>query len=101
VIERARRWSGLRADDVAERLGVSTETLSAWERGDPEFSIVQHAVEACGQDLHRLVAEPDPDPHDLSLLDESLRLTVEDRFKRLMRYVRFIEAGRRAMQAAR
>ena len=101
VIERARRRSGLRAEDLAERLGVTVETLSRWESSDPEFGVVEQAVGACGLELHRVLAEPDPDPHDLAMIDDSLRLTVDQRFNRMMRYVRFIEAGRRAMQAAR
>jgi len=35
------------------------------------------------------------------LIDQTLRLTVDERLRRMMRYVRFVEAGRAAMKAAR
>ena len=101
MIERARRLSGLSIDALADRLDVDVETVSLWESGDPEFGVVERAVEACGLELHRVLAEPDADPHDLSLIDQTLRLTVDERLRRMMRYVRFVEAGRAAMKAAR
>jgi hypothetical protein len=41
------------------------------------------------------------DPHDLSLLETTLALSVDERVQRLKSYVRFVEAGRAALQAAR
>jgi hypothetical protein len=35
-----------------------------------------------------VLAEPEPDPHDLSLLETTLNMTVEDRLRRLENYVR-------------
>jgi hypothetical protein len=44
-----------------------------------------------------VVTEPDADPEDVSLLDETLRPTPEERLRRMLAYVRFIEAGRAAV----
>lgn len=40
------------------------------------------------------------DPHDASLLETTLAMTVDQRLQRLIDYVRFVQAGRIAMQAA-
>jgi hypothetical protein len=48
-----------------------------------------------------VLAEPEPDPHDVSLLETTLRMTVEERVRRLVEYVRFVEAGRAALRQAR
>jgi hypothetical protein len=45
-----------------------------------------------------VLSEPDPDPPDVSLLEESLRLSVDERLERMLAYVRFIEAGRTALR---
>jgi hypothetical protein len=54
-------------------------------------------VEACGANFTSVVTEPDADPEDVSLLDETLRLSPEERLRRMLAYVRFIEAGRTAV----
>jgi transcriptional regulator with XRE-family HTH domain len=101
VIQRARRWSGLSQVELGDRLGVPASTVAAWEASDPDFSLVERVVRASGHELHRVVAEADPDPHDLALIDANLLLTVDERFERLAAHVRFIEAGRAALRAAR
>lgn len=101
MIRRARRWAGLSTDELAALLDVPTATVAAWEESDPSFAVVERAVSATGHELRHVLAEADPDPHDVALIDESLRLTVDERFERLMNSIRFIEAGRAAMRAAR
>jgi hypothetical protein len=44
-----------------------------------------------------VLAEPEPDPHDLSLLETTLAMTVDQRLERLKAYVRFVLAGRAAL----
>jgi hypothetical protein len=46
---------------------------------------------------NRVVTESDADPEDVSLLDQTLQLTPEERLRRMPAYVRFIEAGRAAV----
>jgi transcriptional regulator with XRE-family HTH domain len=98
VVKRARVRSGLSAPELAGRLGVSTAEITAWEGGDPPFSVTQRAVEACQISLCSVLTEPDPDPQDLSLLDANLLLTPEERLRRMLSYVQFIEAGRAAFK---
>jgi transcriptional regulator with XRE-family HTH domain len=98
VIRRARTRAYLTTEELARRLGVAASTLADWEDADPPFSLVERAVTACGADLAAVIAEPDPDPHDVSLLETTLRMTVEERVRRLVEYVRFVQAGRAALR---
>jgi hypothetical protein len=75
--------------------------VRAWEAGDPVFSRVQQIVEACHANFASVVTEPDADPEDVMLLDETLRLTPGERLQRMLAYVRFIEAGRAAVMEAK
>jgi transcriptional regulator with XRE-family HTH domain len=97
AIRRARTRAGLSPKDLAERLDVPVAEVAAWERADPPFSLVDCAVAACGAELSAVLAEPEPDPHDLSLLETTLNMTVEERVRRLVNYVRFVQAGREAL----
>jgi transcriptional regulator with XRE-family HTH domain len=101
IIRRARTRGGLSAAELARQLGVSEAEVRAWEAGDPAFSLVQRIVEACHADFASVVTEPDVDPEDMLLLDETLRLTPAERLQRMLAYVRFIEAGRAAVAEAR
>jgi transcriptional regulator with XRE-family HTH domain len=100
VIRRARTRNHLSIGELAERLGVAASTVAEWEGSDPSFSAVDQAVRACGADLWRVLAEPEPDPHDVSLLETTLRMTVEERVQRLVENARFIQAGRAALRRA-
>jgi transcriptional regulator with XRE-family HTH domain len=101
VIRRARTRGGLSAAELARQLEVSEAEVRAWEAGDPVFSLVQRIVEACHANFASVVTEPDPDPEDVSLLEETLRLTPGERLQRMLAHVRFIEAGRAAVLEAR
>jgi transcriptional regulator with XRE-family HTH domain len=98
VIKRARTWSDVSVQELADRLGVSESELRAWERADAPFSVVQRAVAACQVDLGLVATLPEPDSADVALLDHTLRLTAEQRLEQMLAYVRFIEAGRAALR---
>lgn len=100
VIRRARTRGDLSAAELAAQLGVSEAEVRAWEAGDPAFSLVQRIVEACHANFASVVTEPDVDPEDVTLLEQTLRLTPEERLQRMLAYVRFIEAGRAAVMGA-
>jgi transcriptional regulator with XRE-family HTH domain len=100
VIRRARTRGDLSAAELAGQLGVSEAEVRAWEGGDPAFSLVQRIVEVCHANFASVVTEPDVDPEDVTLLEETLRLTPEERLHRMLAYVRFIEAGRAAVMEA-
>ena len=100
VIGTILRRSGVSADEVARRLGVTEAQIQAWARGDPPLSVVDSVARACSTDLARVLAEPEPDPHDVGLLETTLAMTVDQRMQRLKAYVRFVEAGRAALRNA-
>jgi hypothetical protein len=100
VIDRVLRRSGVSADELARRLGVAEGQVAAWIQGDPPLSVVDSVARACSTDLARVLAEPEPDPHDIGLLATTLAMTVDQRLERLKRYVRFVQAGRAALRNA-
>jgi transcriptional regulator with XRE-family HTH domain len=87
--------------DLAERLGTTPSVLSRWENGqvEPGFAAVGRVVEACGLTLVDVLREADVDPHDASLLETTLAMTVDERLQRLIDYVRFVRAGQHAIHA--
>jgi transcriptional regulator with XRE-family HTH domain len=101
VIRRSRGIARLTQADLALRLNTTPSVLSRWENGqvEPGFAAVVRVVEACGLTLPDVLREPDVDPHDASLLETTLAMTVDARLQRLIDYVRFVRAGQHAMHA--
>ncbi len=101
VIRRARRMAGLTQAELAQRLETTRSVLSRWENSqvEPGFAAVERAVAACGLTLVGVLSEPEVDPHDASLLETMLALTVDERMQRLIDFVRFVRAGQEAMHA--
>jgi hypothetical protein len=97
VIGRILRRSGVSAGELAVRLGIGEGQVAEWMRGDPPLSVVDSVARACSMDLAAVLAEPEPDPHDISLLETTLAMTVDQRLERLKGYVRFVLAGRAAL----
>lgn len=93
--------AGVTQSTLAGRLATTPSVLSRWENGqvEPGFAAVVRAVEACGLTLVDVLREPEVDPHDASLLETTLALTVDGRLQRLIDHVRFVRAGREAMHA--
>lgn len=93
--------AGLTQRALAQRFDTTPSVLSRWESGhvEPGFSAVARAVDACGLSLVDVLAEPEVDAHDASLLETTLALTVDERLQRLIAYVQFVQAGREAMSA--
>jgi transcriptional regulator with XRE-family HTH domain len=94
------RRSGVSVDELASRMGVAEAQVQAWANGDPPLSVVDSVARACSMDLAKVLAEPEPDPHDLGLLETTLAMTVDQRMQRLKAYARFVEAGRAALRNA-
>jgi transcriptional regulator with XRE-family HTH domain len=101
VIRRARRMAHLTQAELGQRLETTPSVLSRWENSqvEPGFAAVIRAVEACNLTLANVLSEPDIEPHDASLLETTLALTVDERLQRLIDFVRFVRAGRDAMHA--
>lgn len=93
--------AGLTQRALAQRLETTPSVLSRWESGhvEPAFSTVARAVDACGLSLVDVLVEPEVAPHDASLLETTLALTVDQRLQRLIAYVQFVQAGREAMSS--
>jgi transcriptional regulator with XRE-family HTH domain len=93
--------AGLTQAELSERLETTPSVLSRWENGqvEPGFSTVVRVVEACGLELADVLREPDADPHDVTLIDTTLAMTVDARLRRLIDYVRFVQLGREALQS--
>jgi hypothetical protein len=67
-------------------------------QGDPPLSVVDSVARACSTDLAKVLAEPEPDPHDVGLLETTMAMTVDQRLERLQAYVRFVQVGRTALR---
>jgi len=100
-MRRARRMAGLTQAELAQRLATTPPVLSRWENSqvEPGFAAVVRAVEACELTLLEVLSEQEVDPHDASLLETTLALTVDQRLERLIDFVRFVRAGQAAMAA--
>ncbi len=86
-----------RARPAPRRPGLRTVEVGE-QQVEPGFAAVVRSVEACNLRLADVLREPEADPHDLSLLETTLRLTPDERLRRLIDYVRFVRAGRQAMR---
>lgn len=64
-IRRAREAAGLKQEDLAQRLGVTTRTVGNWERG----RVPRNAIGALQQLLH--VQLDNPEPSDRPRLDQA------------------------------
>ena len=97
VISRILRRSGVSAGELARRMGLAEGQVGAWMDGGPPLGVVDAVARACSADLAAVLAEPEPDPHDIGLLETTLAMTADQRLQRLKAYVRFVQAGRAAL----
>lgn len=95
LIREARLRAGLTQAELARRLATSSAAISRWEHGavSPSYDAVVRAARACG--LRLVPTLLDMEPHDESLLDEGLSLSLDQRLGRARNAGRFVLAGRR------
>jgi transcriptional regulator with XRE-family HTH domain len=88
LVRQARERSGLSQRALAERAGVPQSVVARAESAshNPSLRTVERLLAAAGA---RLTLEELPDAHDLSLLDATLALTVEQRIDRLLAVTAF------------
>lgn len=88
LIARARRRAGLSQRALAQGLSTSQSLVARWESGEvvPSFDTVLEALRSCGFDLDLSLHTYDRD-HDIQI-DRSLRLSPEDRLRKLARWNR-------------
>lgn len=101
VLRRAREQAGLSQRAVAAAAGVRQPLISRIESGreQPALTTLVTLVEACGYRL-RIDIEPQPDTHDLSLLETTLRLSPQQRVDRLLTIHAISHDLRSAVRAA-
>ncbi len=89
LLREIRLSAGLSQRALAERAGTSQPAIVRYERGatTPSWETLERLAEACGRRL-RLSAEALPDPHDIELAEDLLKLTPEERLRALGRYAR-------------
>lgn len=102
VIRRARTRAGLTQTQLARMVATTDSALSRWEHGrvEPAYATVERCVAACGLTLAGVLREPEADPHDLSLLDTTLGLSIDERARRMVDFVRAVRSGRAAIERA-
>ena len=96
TIRRDRQRAGLTQAEVAERAGTTQSAISRLERSHvhPSLETLERLAKACGAEVElRLQAAPPPPAE----FESNLRLTPADRLDQLVRTVRFVREGRRAM----
>lgn len=100
-MRRARCRAGLTRASLAQLLTTSEEQVARWEDGpdEPSFTDVDRAAVVTGTQLVDILAEPELDPHDASLLETTLALTVDERLRRVTEHARFVQAGRNALRS--
>jgi uncharacterized protein len=89
LLREMRRSAGLSQRALAERAGTSQPAVVRYERGAtmPSWETLERLAGACGRRL-RLSADIAPDPHDVELAEDLLKLTPEERLRALGRYAR-------------
>ena len=99
LIREARRRAGLTQSELAGRAGTTQSAVSRWERGraEPGLDTLRRLAEVCGL---RLEIDFGPDPAPVASFEQNLSLDPAERLDQLVRTVRFIDAGRRAMRRA-
>ena len=81
--------AGLSQRAMASLAGTSQPAIARYERGSatPSWETLGRLAEAAGRRL-RLEAEPLPDPHDVELAEQLLRMTPAERLRALPRFAR-------------
>lgn len=99
LVRSARTRAGLSQRQLALRAGVSQPAVARLESGrhTPSLTTLARLLAACGQ---RLVLDSVPvDDHELSLLESTLALSVEQRIDRLLALQGFADELRAAVAA--
>jgi transcriptional regulator with XRE-family HTH domain len=84
LVRDARRRAGLTQRELAARAGVTQPSVARVEGGRHNVSVatLERLLDACGEEL--VFGARPVDAHDLSLIESTLPLTVEERIDRLL-----------------
>ena len=96
LVREARRRAGLTQAELAERLGTSQSAVARWERGaaHPSLETLRAVVRGCGFDLAFHMSRADDS--NVTIIDEHLRMTTQERYADMMARVRTSERYRQA-----
>lgn len=91
LIREARKRAGLTQAELAGRAGTTQSSIARWESGrtQPGFDTVRRLALVCGLDA--TVGLIPADEHDRSLLNETMRLTPQQRYERLRAWRRSVD----------
>jgi len=93
-VREARRRAGLSQADLAARAGTTQSAVARVEGGrtSPSLEYLTRLVRACGFDIHaRLVPYDD---QDWTLARENLRLTPEERLRKMLATADLVRSAR-------
>ena len=97
LVREARKRAGLSQAELAQRLGTSQSAVARWERGavHPSLENLRAIVRGCGFDLAFHMSRADDS--NVTIIDEHLRMTTQERFADMMARVRAAERHRQAV----
>jgi transcriptional regulator with XRE-family HTH domain len=87
LLRELRQRAGWSQAALADRASTSQSAVARYETGaaTPSLSTLQRLVAATGHHLH-VTAAPAPDPADVHLAEQLLRMSPPDRLRTLARY---------------
>ncbi len=96
LVREARKRAGLTQAELAHRLGTSQSAVARWERGTvhPSLETLRAIVRGCGFDLAFHMSRADDS--SVTIIDEHLRMSTQERFADMMVRVRAAERHRQA-----
>jgi transcriptional regulator with XRE-family HTH domain len=91
LIKEARNRAGITQTELGMRLGKTQSAIARWERDDvqPSLETLREIVRGCGFELSFFMSKFDDS--NVTIIDEHLRMTTNERFADLLSRVRFQE----------
>ena len=101
LVREARRRAGITQAELARRTGTTQSAIARLERGhtDPSYERVTELIRACGLELQPALVPADDS--NWSVAWSNLQLDVDARVRQNQSVLRFIRAGREAMERQR
>ena len=101
LVREARRRAGITQAELARRAGTTQSAIARLERGraDPSFARLGELVRACGLELQPHIVPLDDS--NWSVASSILRQDVDSRVRSNENSLRFIRAGREALERRR
>jgi len=97
LLREARLRAGLSQAELARRAGKARSAIGRWERDEvqPSFETLRELVRACGLEISYGLGSHDESSH--SLIEESLRLSPDERLERLRSWIGFLVEARESL----